>query len=188
MSSRTIQGGNIQFNSIHFNNQPYTKYFNKSIILNDLEQLNFNDGTQQTTAYLGNSPTPINYTYNILSTTSLICSTGTANLQNEIIIFNSNTGYQGSLYFNDASNNPITSFNISFSTPFTGNFTITLLTNMTAKPSYTTSEFCYIINNTSGVLSYGTINLLSNGNLTLNFPSVQINTTSKILITTFQFN
>ena len=59
---------------------------------------------------------------------------------------------------------------------------------MTAKPSYTTSEFCYIINNTSGVLSYGTINLLSNGNLTLNFPSVQINTTSTILITTFQFN
>ena len=188
MSSRTLYGSDVQFNTIHFNNQSYSKFFNKSIILNDLEQLNFEDGTSQTTAYLGNSPTPINYTYTILSTTALVCTQGTANLQNNLIIFNSNTGYQGSLYFNDASNNPITSFNISFTNSFTGNFTITLLTNMTAKPSYTTSEFCYIVNNTSGVLSFGTINLLSNGNLTLNFPNVQINTTSTIYITTFQFN
>lgn len=188
MSAKSIYGSDFQFKTLHFNDTSYNRFFNSSIILNDLEQLNFYDGTQQTTAYLGNSPTPINYTYNILSSTSLICSTGTANLQNNLIVFNSNTGYQGSLYFNDASNNPITRFNINFSTPFTGNFTITLLNNMTVKPSYTTSEFCYIINNNSGVLSYGTINLLTNGNLTLNFPSVQINTSSTILITTFQFN
>jgi hypothetical protein len=188
MSSRTIYGSDIQFNTIHFNNAPYTKYFNKSIILNDLVQLNFNDGSTQTTAYLGNSPTPINYTYNILSTTPLVCTQGTANLQNNISILNTNTGYQGSLYFNNSSNNPITSFNITFSTSYTGNFSITLLTNMTAKPSNTTAEFCYIINNSSGVLSFGTVSLLTNGNLILNFPNVQIDTSSTIYITTFQFN
>jgi hypothetical protein len=188
MSAKSIYGTDFQFKTLHFNDTSYNRFFNSSIILNDLEELNFEDGTQQTTAYLGNSPTPINYTYTILSSTSLVCTQGTANLQNNLIIFNSNTGYQGSLYFNDASNNSITSFNISFTNSFTGNFTITLLTNMTAKPSFSTSEFCYIVNNTSGVLSFGTINLLTNGNLTLNFPNVQINTTSTIYITTFQFN
>jgi hypothetical protein len=190
MSSKSIYGSDFQFKRLHFNDVSYNKFFDSSIILNDLVRLNFFDGTSQTTAYLGNSPTPINYTYNILSSTSLICSTGTANLQNNIIIFNSNTGYQGSLYFNDASNNPINSFNITFSNNFTSALIITLLNNMTAKPSYATSEFCYIINNANGVLTYGTINLLTNGNLTLNFNNIQITNTSSytLYITSFKFN
>lgn len=190
MSSRTIYGSDIQFNRIHFNDAPYGKYFNRSIILNELEQLNFNDGTQQTTAYLGNSPTPTDYTYTILSTTNLICNTGTANLEDNLIIFNSNTGYQGSLYFNDASNNPITSFNITFSNTFTSSLTITFLSNMTIKPSYTTSQFCYIVNNNLGSLTYGTIILLSNGNLTVNFNNIEISSlyTYTLNITSFKFN
>jgi hypothetical protein len=190
MSAKSIYGSDFQFNRIHFNDVSYSKYFNSSIILNDLNQLNFSDGSQQTTAYLGNSPLPVDYTYNILPTTNLICSTGTANLTNQLIILNSNTGYQGSLYFNDASNNPITSFNISFSSTFTSALTITLLSDMTKKPSYTTSQFCYIINNNNGNLTYGTIILLSNGNLTINFNNIQIVNTSSytLYITSFKFN
>jgi len=190
MSAKSIYGADFQFNTIHFNATPYNKFFNKSIILNDLVQLNFNDGSIQTTAYLGNSPLPVDYTYNILPTTNLNCSTGTANLTDEIIVLNSNTGYQGSLYFNDASNNPITSFNISFSSSFTGSLTINLLENMTKQPSYTTSQFCYIINNDNGNLTYGTIILLSNGDLTINFNSIQIVSSSSytLYITSFKFN
>jgi len=190
MSAKSIYGSDFQFNTLHFNDTSYNKFFNSSIILNDLVRLSFFDGSQQTTAYLGNSPTPINYTYNINDATDLSCNTGTANLENDIIIFNSNTGYQGSLYFNDASNNPITSFNISFSSIFTSDLTITLLSNMTVKPSYTTSDFCYILNNYNGVLTYGTIILLSNGNLTLNFNNIEISNlySYTLYITSFKFN
>jgi hypothetical protein len=190
MSAKSIYGADFQFNRIHFNNVTYEKYFNSSIILNDLQQLNFSDGSYQTTAYLGNSPNPQNYTYNIMPNINLICSNGVANLQNEIIIFNSNTGFQGSLYFNDSNNDLITNFNIIFSNSFNDNLIITLLNNMTVKPSYSTSSICYIIDNFSGIMTYGSIILLSNGDLTINFNNIQIINSSiyTIYIYSFKFN
>jgi len=190
MSAKTIFGSDFQFNTIHFNNVNYEKYFNSSIILNDLQQLNFSDGSHQTTAYLGNSPNPQNYTYNITPSTDLICSNGVANLQNEIIIFNSNTGFQGSLYFNDTNNDLITNFNITFSNSFNDSLIITFLNNMTVKPSYSTNSFCYIMDNYSGIITYGSIILLSNGNLTINFNNIQIINSSiyTIYIYSFKFN
>jgi len=190
MSAKTIYGSDFQFNTIHFNDVSYNKFFNSSIKLNNLEQLNFEDGSRQITAYLGNSPTPRDFSYNILPSTNLICSSGYANLQSTLNILNSNTGYQGSLYFNDATNNSINSFNISFSSTFTSSLIITLLSNMTTTPSYNTSAFCYIINNSNGNLTYGTINLLTNGNLTINFNNIEIVSSSSytLYITSFKFN
>ena len=53
MSAKSILGNDFQFNRIRFNTQEQGKYFEKSIQLNALDELNFHDGTQQTTAYTG---------------------------------------------------------------------------------------------------------------------------------------
>jgi hypothetical protein len=53
MSAKSILGNDFQFNRIRFNTQEQGKYFEKSIQLNALDELNFSDGSQQTTAYTG---------------------------------------------------------------------------------------------------------------------------------------
>jgi len=170
MSSRTIYDNNFAFNNLNV----------KSLI--------FGDNSKQTTAYTGTPtpPTPTNYLYDV--SLNLSCSTGSANLQNNLIILNSNLS-TSSLYFYDASNNPINNFLITFSNTFTSDLIITFLNNMTIKPINPTSAFCYIINNNDGNLTYGTINLLTNGNLTINFNNIQIQSTSTftIYLSTFNF-
>jgi hypothetical protein len=169
MSSRTILDNNFAFNNLSV----------KSLI--------FGDNSKQITAYTGTpTPTPTNYLYDV--SLNLSCSTGSANLQNNLIILNSNLS-TSSLYFYDASNNPINNFLITFSNTFTSDLIITILNNMTIKPINPTSAFCYIINNNDGNLTYGTINLLTNGNLTINFNNIQIQSTSTftIYLSTFNF-
>ena len=53
MSAKSILGNDFQFNRIRFNTQDQGKYFEKSIQLNALDELNFHDGSRQTTAYTG---------------------------------------------------------------------------------------------------------------------------------------
>ena len=55
MSAKSILGNDFQFNRIRFNTQEQGKYFEKSIQLNALDELNFHDGTQLWQGYTSKS-------------------------------------------------------------------------------------------------------------------------------------
>ena len=173
MSDKSIYGANFKFNKLNLN------------------EIYFSDGSAQTTAYTGSTPQPTTINYNILTSTPLLCSNNiNCNLQEEINILNVNIGYESSLYFLSSTQQNIFNFNIVFNNNFNGSFFITLLNDMQIKPNYDNNNFCYILNNNTGVISYGNITLNTNGDLIIYFNSIIINTSTiyTLNINTFKFN
>jgi len=157
MSSKTIFDNDFQFNNLN------------------LSKLIFSDNSQQTTAYLGNSPEPRQTIYPITTSTILYCNNGlTAVSTSNFQIVNLYTVNLGSLYFQNPNNENITSTEIVFSNNYSGNLEITLLNDISLHPIITSSSFAYFIQNSTGILIYGNLQLNKTGSLVAYFNNVNI--------------
>jgi hypothetical protein len=157
MSSKTIYDGDFKFDNLSIN------------------ELRFGDGSIQTTGYLGNSPIPRQTVYPITTSTILNCNNNlTAVSTSNFQIVNLYTVYMGGLYFQDTSNNNLSSVNVVFSNSYNGNIQIQLLNDISLHPIITTSAYATFLNNANGVITFGDITINNNGSVVANFPNVQI--------------
>jgi len=157
MASKTIFDTDFQFNNLN------------------LSKIIFSDNSEQTTAYLGNSPAPRQIIYPITTSTILYCNNGlTAVTTSNFQIVNLYTVFVGALYFQNPNNENINSTELVFNNTYSGNLEITLLNDVALHPIITSSSFAYFIQNSTGILIYGTLQLNNSGSLVAYFNNVNI--------------
>ena len=157
MSSKTIYDNDFKFHNLSIN------------------ELQFEDGSVQTTAYLGNSPLPRQTIYPITTSTILYCNNNlTAVSTSNFQIVNLYTITIGGLYFQDTSNNLLSSTNIVFSNSYNGNIEITILNDISLHPIIDTSTYATFKDVSTGILTFGNITVNKNGSVVANFNNVSI--------------
>lgn len=157
MSSKTIFEADFSFENLN------------------IKKLIFNDNSEQSTAYLGNQPLPRQTIYPITTSTILNCNNGlTAVSTSSFQIVNLYSVDIGGLYFQDISNNNLSSVNIVFSNSYNGNLEITLLPEISSNPNITTSAFATFENISTSILTFGNITINNNGSVVAMFKNVDI--------------
>jgi hypothetical protein len=153
--------------------------------LNISDEIIFNDGTTQNTAYTDAPLSTSTYTITTINdTTNNIIGTLSSSLT-LINVFGNNIG---SFYFRQANAN-IYILNLVFENVFTGDISLTIVDVNNNAPIYTTNNNIYIINLVTNTLYYGYTELNTSGVLSFNFPNIAINDTDgfEIYISTFQY-
>jgi hypothetical protein len=154
--------------------------------LNISDEIIFNDGTTQNTAYTGDNNISIS-TYTITTindTTNNIVGT----LSGSLTLINVYGTNIGAFYFRQANVN-IYNLNLVFESVYTGDISLTIVDVNNNAPIYTTNNNIYIINLVTNTLYYGYTEFNTSGILTFNFPNIAINDTDgfEISLSTFQY-
>jgi hypothetical protein len=158
MSSRTILDNDFEFNNLH------------------LTKLQFSDNTVQTTAYNGSSPLPQQIVYPITTTTILYCNNNlTATTSTNFQIVNLFTMFNCALFFQDVNDNNISYFDLNFSNSITNTtLEITLLNSIGRNPLINTAIFAYLVEISTGILTYCSININTDGSVVVIINNVNI--------------